>query len=1235
LAFLYVSPVARAQDLDSQIKEALRLNGLERLEEARSLLLALAASHPADVAPLEALGNILRTRGRFAEAAGQYSAALERLPKPSAPNWTLYYARGICYERLGNWDLAEPDLLKAINLSNEHPLPLNYLGYSWIERGKNLKQAMAYIKKAVQLQPNDGYMVDSLGWANLKLGNIGEAVRYLERAVELQPNDATIADHLGDAYLRLGRVTDARGQWQKALSHSPDNGLSERIRVKLAANGDPTHHSKATSGAVRTHRGDTEARRQIAQLSKRMGVLRTAGKYVELITLAEQFLQRVEEEFGKTHVMTGGALFNLADSVEIQNRYAEAEAYYKRALAIFESTPDETQRVYSGLQPALVLAGLADVYAQQGRYAEAESLYTRSLSFRDQAWKAHVLVSLADLHKSEGNYGEAERFYRNALAILEQHPTTEGRGVLPRVLNDIAGLYLAQSRLNEAEAFSKRALTALEEAYGPKHPNLANGQLTLATIYETQSRSADAEPLYKRAIAILEETVGPSSRSLANALMGLAHFYQEQRRYAEAEPLFKRTLAIYQTDLSDSTVVAEVLSRLGFFYHTLGRDSEAEPFFRRALAMDERVLPPNHPNLAVALANLAALELRQNRNSDSLATIRRATTILEQRRAPMSRSADATNLNNNWFFTHHVRAAFRVAESDKTLTIDLMKEGFRVGQWASAARAAGALSQMSARFSTGDTALAQVVREQQDLEAQWQAMDRALTNALSLPPERREGADEHARTRLAEIDVRAAALNARLKQDFPQYFALVRGEPVTMDEVAALLDHDEGLLQYVFANEESFAWLVTRNTQRWVRIARPWDALVRDIAAMDCGLDSSNWDDDNSREHCRDLVGSVPENARPLPFDLAKAHELYELLLEPFASEIKGKRLIIVAPSPLSKLPFGTLVTTQRSLALPKTAEGYQNVDWLGTQNAITVLPSVSSLQTLRKLAKAGEHAPEPFIGFGDPTLRGNPSCGTSLVPSTCPGPVGKAQRVATLFRGTAPRSPLRSLTRATMQSAFKGNLANVDVLQAQCPLPETSFELKCVAQSLGVPESQIQLREKATEAAVKKTPLDRYRIVYFATHGLLASETQWATGSIAEPALILTPPQVPSDADDGLLTASEITQLKLNADWVVLSACNTAGADDTSSGEALSGLARAFFYAGARALLVSYWAVDSEAAVLLTTRTFAELQQNPTIGRAEALRRSIQAVIENNSHPDAAHPSFWAPFTVVGEGSR
>jgi CHAT domain-containing protein len=156
---------------------------------------------------------------------------------------------------------------------------------------------------------------------------------------------------------------------------------------------------------------------------------------------------------------------------------------------------------------------------------------------------------------------------------------------------------------------------------------------------------------------------------------------------------------------------------------------------------------------------------------------------------------------------------------------------------------------------------------------------------------------------------------------------------------------------------------------------------------------------------------------------------------------------------------------------------------------------------------------------------------------------------------------------------------------------------------------------------------LASYRIVHFATHGLIAGELK----GLAEPALVLTPPAEANDTDDGLLTASEVAQLKLNADWVVLSACNTAAAGPQGA-EALSGLARAFFYAGARALLVSHWPVNSDAAVRLTTKAFAELRADPKIGRAEAMRRSMIDVITRGTDQEN-HPAYWAPFVVVGEG--
>ena len=198
---------------------------------------------------------------------------------------------------------------------------------------------------------------------------------------------------------------------------------------------------------------------------------------------------------------------------------------------------------------------------------------------------------------------------------------------------------------------------------------------------------------------------------------------------------------------------------------------------------------------------------------------------------------------------------------------------------------------------------------------------------------------------------------------------------------------------------------------------------------------------------------------------------------------------------------------------------------------------------------------------------------------------------------------------------------------QALPRLPDTADELEAIASRLGASRSEIYLRADATEAKLKRAPLSQYRIIYFATHGLVAGDVR----GVSEPALALTLPVTPTDQDDGLLTATEVAQLKLNADWVVLSACNTvAGAKPGA--EALSGLARAFFYAGARALLVTHWAVASQAATRIAITTFEKLTAAPTQGRAEALQHAMLDFMQDRNNPANAYPALWGPFVIIGD---
>lgn len=180
-----------------------------------------------------ALGDLLRHEKRFDEAADAYSAAIERTPNPGAGDWSMFYFRGTAYERAKKWDKAEPDFLKSLELSPDQPYVLNYLAYTWVERRENLDKALKMLETAVEQRPEEGFIVDSLGWAYFQLGSFDKAVNYLERAVELQPEDPVLNDHLGDAYWQVGRKNEAKFQWSRALSFKPEDDQVPIIEKKM------------------------------------------------------------------------------------------------------------------------------------------------------------------------------------------------------------------------------------------------------------------------------------------------------------------------------------------------------------------------------------------------------------------------------------------------------------------------------------------------------------------------------------------------------------------------------------------------------------------------------------------------------------------------------------------------------------------------------------------------------------------------------------------------------------------------------------------------------------------------------------------------------------------------------------------------------------------------------------------------------------------------------------------
>jgi CHAT domain-containing protein len=346
------------------------------------------------------------------------------------------------------------------------------------------------------------------------------------------------------------------------------------------------------------------------------------------------------------------------------------------------------------------------------------------------------------------------------------------------------------------------------------------------------------------------------------------------------------------------------------------------------------------------------------------------------------------------------------------------------------------------------------------------------------------------------------------------------------------------------------------------------------------------------------------EGGSGYPFDRKTAFALYRQLVAPVADVLAGKRHIFIASGGvLSSLPFGILVTEA-----PQGGDGdpsaLRATKWLADAYTLAVIPSVQSLQLLRRArGQSAGDATTSFAGYGDPSLEGQAES-----------------------RGS------RSRKTASARSVFR---SEITALKSLARLPGTAVELENMRAALGAPSSSVHVQREATEGAVKSADFTKVRMLALATHGLMAGELR----GVAEPGLVFSPPAKASEQDDGLLTASEIATLKLNADWVILSACNTAAGDGSKGAQGLSGLARAFFFAGARNLLVSHWPVRDDVAARITVDTIRRKQSDPRLARAEALQQAMRAIRNDTSHDSAndtwAHPNAWAPFSLIGDGAR
>lgn len=910
------------------------------------------------------------------------------------------------------------------------------------------------------------------------------------------------------------------------------------------------------------------------------------GRFRDAEPLHDQALAIREKALGSDHVAVAASLAALADHYSLQGRYDEAEAPQRRALSIREKALGADHAVV-----AASLNDLAQLLLNRGRYDTVEALHRRALSIREKKFGAdhpvvaQSLANLAFLYADQGRYDEAVDLHRRSLGIWERTFGLDHSNVAAS-LNNLAFVFVNQGRFDEAAPLFERALTIWQKGLGDDHPNVAGALNNLAWVNERQGLFDDAERRHKQALAIRLGAFGEGHPDVAGSYNNLAGVYVKAKRFDEAEALYRKALAVRERVFRpDHPVVAASLGNLADLHAAQGRPDRATALHRRALAIYQGALGPVHPDVARSLDNLAALHRRLGRVDEALDDIRQATAIHRGRAIGAGGRQSAGGEKERRYVSHvfrrHISIASAALDQAAAQAPTLSAETFEVAQLAHATSAGAALTRMAARFAAGDDELARLVRRHQDAVDQSRAADDALVAAASRPASERD--------RDGEAEIRAAAkglaerlsvLESELDERFPDYAELASSRPLSLIDAQGLLRGDEAMIAYLVDDERSYAWVVRRHGARLLPLAAAGrEDLVDAVATIRSTLDPGGIDS----------LDDLPA------FDVAAAHVLYQAVVAPAMPYLDGARhLILVPDGALQSLPFGVLVRDPPRT--PITAFGdYRTVPWLARDYAMTTLPSVSSLRALRRFSSRAI-AEVAFTGFGNPVLHG-PSGGAT-----------------------------RGLDAAAL---YRGAVADVQAVRQLPPLPETADELRAMASALGAGEKNVHLQEAATERRVKALDLSNSRILAFATHGLLAGELTANT----EPALVLTPPAEASALDDGLLTAGEIAQLDLNAEWVILSACNTASGDGTPGAEGLSGLAKAFFYAGSRALLVSHWPVASDATVALTTRMMTYATTDPGAGRADALRRAMLALMDESERPYFAHPSFWAPFVVVGEG--
>lgn len=826
-------------------------------------------------------------------------------------------------------------------------------------------------------------------------------------------------------------------------------------------------------------------------------------------------------------------------------------------------------------------------------------------------WQAGLARAKASLESSAGHPEQAEQSWKACLTsaqrALQADPDRENRAMFVLCSRGLLTAQLATGQLEAAGQTADQLRLAAERVLeARKRPYLTiRVNQTLGRLAMEQGKLDTAKAIFGEAIDAIKASGGAeTSLRLANLYKQMALLEMLQENWARALTWHETRARLIDAMGKERGSVGKRYAEYAYALLRLGRTAEAIDMLRKLVSTRDKLYDENSLYFWEGKAFLGiALAAAQERD-EALAILKAAMPrILDIAKGERS-SADAGALRTarlNWLLDGYLSLLSDYADGklpgDRAAAMD---EAFRMADLARGSTVQRALAASASRVSIGDPVLAGLARREQALQHEIGTLAENIGDLLARGRAgEQDGIVADMRATLAALRREHDATLSELERRFPDYAALLNPKPVGIAAIRNLLGPEEALVSVYAGSDRTLVWAIPSQGDPKFQIVPV--ARTELDAKADTLLGSMNPGGN---------IGRLPD----FRFEPA-----YELFVKLFADVEPGwrnaKELVVVPHGRLAQLPFGALTTAPFPTAAAKADRAEMaDAPWLIKRTAISQLPTASSLPLLRahNRARRGER---PFIGFGDPLFAAESG------PRRSDAARGMPMR-------RSPPVAAEAKPRATHAEGDAEQRIDFKLLP---PLPETALEIEEIAQLLAAnPTRDVYLQTRASEAQVKKADLSPYRVVMFATHGLMGGEMP----GLYQPALALSNPALSGDGGDGMLTMEEILGLKLRADWVVLSACNTAAAGGQSS-ESVSGLGRAFFFAGAQSLLVTHWAVETESARLLTTDIFRRQAADPKLSRARALQQSALALMKQSANGlSYAHPMFWAPYSLVGDGS-